>query len=670
MAISSHIKRVYSIFLPFVTGTLLRFTGVLFALFALIAVSCAAYVYVVEEQEKTIAIGKRAYEARNNALSVELVGLQKQIQIDVVQIQQYVSEFAATRGQDGHDAGLSKAEKVAKQFTLDIAAARKAAEALESPDLTNRLVDVERRFPAFYGRGVEMAKSYAAQGTSAGNQLMPSFDKSCDEMLEQLNTANMALDATRQRRSLETAIANKKLDALREKASAIVASSVVITVIACLFGVLLLGKWVVQPLGWITFCFKQLAGGNTNYELKEADRTDEIGQLGKAYSEFRRVTIERRKHNRESRLLAELNEWLQCCKSLEELYQIVSEFLTILLPNCAGSLYIYANSRDVLDCAKVWNGAEATTPMQPDECWGLRRGRVFTHGESEIEFNCSHVEPSTAGDYCCIPIVAHGDTIGMLHLQFGDDRSSKGEQARREAIAGQRRLGLVCAEQISMAIANVRLRDQLRDQSIRDALTGLFNRRYLLESCRREFSRAMRAHQSVSLLSIDVDHFKKFNDNHGHDAGDTVLRAVGQCLEDIIREEDIACRFGGEEFVVALPGASPAIAARRAEELRSKIELLEVPYLGMHLPRITVSIGVAAFPNCGDNPQVVLRAADAALYKAKDAGRNCVELSPMINVTAGKVAEDALDLQRSLATAFNSDRMDHDEEIEPTANVA
>ncbi len=107
-----------------------------------------------------------------------------------------------------------------------------------------------------------------------------------------------------------------------------------------------------------------------------------------------------------------------------------------------------------------------------------------------------------------------------------------------------------------MAIANVKLRDQLRDQSIRDTLTGLFNRRYLLETCRREFSRAQRAQQSVSILSIDVDHFKKFNDNHGHDAGDTVLRAVGKCLENSFRNEDIACRFGGEEFIVVLPGAN------------------------------------------------------------------------------------------------------------------
>jgi diguanylate cyclase (GGDEF)-like protein len=129
------------------------------------------------------------------------------------------------------------------------------------------------------------------------------------------------------------------------------------------------------------------------------------------------------------------------------------------------------------------------------------------------------------------------------------------------------------------------------------------------------------------MLSIDVDHFKKFNDNHGHDAGDTVLKEVGNCLEAVFRNEDVACRFGGEEFVVVLPGASLEIGAKRAEELRAKIEAISVRYLDNNLPRITISVGVAAFPEAGDNPQSVLKAADDALYRAKEGGRNRVELA-------------------------------------------
>ena len=205
-----------------------------------------------------------------------------------------------------------------------------------------------------------------------------------------------------------------------------------------------------------------------------------------------------------------------------------------------------------------------------------------------------------------------------------------------------------------MAIANVKLRDQLRDQSIRDALTGMYNRRYMLETCRREFARAKRSNESVSILSLDVDHFKRFNDNHGHDAGDVVLRAVAECLKTSFRDEDVPCRFGGEEFVVILPGASATDAARRANDVRVKIEALAVRYLDGTLPKVTMSIGIAAFPLSGDNPQDVLKAADDALYVAKEAGRNRVEIAEAsrarIDAThplSGKIASSVCELNRT-----------------------
>jgi diguanylate cyclase (GGDEF)-like protein len=155
----------------------------------------------------------------------------------------------------------------------------------------------------------------------------------------------------------------------------------------------------------------------------------------------------------------------------------------------------------------------------------------------------------------------------------------------------------------------------------------MYNRRYMLETCRREFSRAVRSGQSVGILSIDVDHFKKFNDNHGHDAGDMVLRAIADCLQANFRDEDVACRFGGEEFIVLLAGAPAHVAFDKAEDIRKKIEGVVVRYLDANLPRITISIGVAAFPQAGNNPQAVMKAADEALYRAKDDGRNCVRLA-------------------------------------------
>jgi len=390
-------------------------------------------------------------------------------------------------------------------------------------------------------------------------------------------------------------------------------------------GIVLVRTGLLLPLSRVRQSMLRLARGDLEADPNPRRRAAEIAEMEQAIGVFRAGLVERSQLNRETRLLSELNEWLQSCNSLSELYDMVAEFLSRLLPGCAGSLYIYANSRDVLEGSKAWNGGTVQASMHPEDCWGLRRGHVYSFGEREIDFPCAHVGSGHVEQYSCIPVLAHGETIGLLHLEFraGDD----GVVRPAAEINEQRRLGLMCAEQISMAIANVKLRDQLRDQSIRDPLTGLFNRRYMLETCRREFARAARGRQSASILSIDVDHFKKFNDNHGHDAGDAVLREVGNCLETEFRDEDVACRFGGEEFVVIIPGATIDIAAKRAEVLRAKIEALSVRYLDKNLPAITISIGVAAFPEAGDNPQSVLKAADDALYRAKESGRNRVELS-------------------------------------------
>jgi diguanylate cyclase (GGDEF)-like protein len=417
-------------------------------------------------------------------------------------------------------------------------------------------------------------------------------------------------------------------------------------------GLIFVRTGLLTPLLRMRDAMLRLAHGDLDIKVDERQRAKEIGQMAEAVGVFHTTLVERHQLNRETRLLSDLNEWLQCCNSLGELYQMVAEFLGRLLPTCAGSLYIYANSRDVLESAKAWNGGKIMPAMHPDDCWGLRRGRPYTFGENEIDFPCAHVEPSVSSEYCCIPILAHGETIGLLNLEFGGAHRSDGEKPDRAAVSEQRRLGLICAEQISLAIANVKLRDQLRDQSIRDVLTGLFNRRFMLETCRREFSRAARNGQKISVLSIDVDHFKKYNDNHGHDAGDMVLRAVGNCLENLFRNEDIPCRFGGEEFVVILPGADAPAAARRAEKLRSKIEAIVVRYLEKDLPRITVSIGVAVFPEAGDTPQAVLKAADKALYRAKEKGRNRVELPAMTAAGTDLPTIQPVAMQRALAPSF------------------
>jgi diguanylate cyclase (GGDEF)-like protein len=189
------------------------------------------------------------------------------------------------------------------------------------------------------------------------------------------------------------------------------------------------------------------------------------------------------------------------------------------------------------------------------------------------------------------------------------------------------RLAVTVAEQFALALANLRLRETLRGQSIRDPLTGLFNRRYMEETLDRELRRAERERRALSLILLDIDRFKSFNDTFGHEAGDTVLASLGALLRSTLRAGDVACRYGGEEFVLILPAASLADAHRRAEEIRESIRGLRVSLGGRPLEAVRCSMGVAAFPEHGEEGDALLRAADAALYRAKGEGRDQVVLA-------------------------------------------
>ncbi|WP_282151895.1 sensor domain-containing diguanylate cyclase [Ruegeria atlantica] len=322
---------------------------------------------------------------------------------------------------------------------------------------------------------------------------------------------------------------------------------------------------------------------------------------------------------REVRLLGELNEWLQSSRSLDELFDMVSRFMTHILPEAEGSVYVYSNSRDVLDGCASWNGGTHKAHIHPEGCWGLRRGRTYEYGASEIDFVCEHAEPHDGRPYFCFPILAHGETVGLLHL-----RALEGTD---EVFHTSKKLAQLSAEQISMAIANVRMRDQLHDQSVRDPLTGLFNRRHMLETLRKSINRSQQSGAPLSLIAVDVDHFKKFNDTHGHDAGDMVLRAVGAALEQGCDRDEVACRIGGEEFMLILPDNTSDDAITRAEQLRQAVEAVSVRYGEKSLPRITISVGVSHYPAHSTMPQDLMRAADDALYAAKDKGRNQVQVA-------------------------------------------
>jgi diguanylate cyclase (GGDEF)-like protein len=209
-------------------------------------------------------------------------------------------------------------------------------------------------------------------------------------------------------------------------------------------------------------------------------------------------------------------------------------------------------------------------------------------------------------------MTVQGETLGVLHLQARQNQSI--EQIEQLAVTVAVRVGL--------AVANLKLRESLRLQSIRDPLTGLFNRRYMEETLERELHRAARHQLPLGVVMLDIDHFKQYNDTFGHGAGDDLLRELGTFLQANVRSEDVPCRYGGEEFIIIFPEATLEDTCKRAEQMHEGINRLKTQSPDKPLGSITVSQGVASFPEHGASAGQILRSVDAALYRAKRSGRD------------------------------------------------
>jgi diguanylate cyclase (GGDEF)-like protein len=316
--------------------------------------------------------------------------------------------------------------------------------------------------------------------------------------------------------------------------------------------------------------------------------------------------------------LSQMSSLLHACFALEEASRIIAHFARQLFPEYTGALYVFRSSRNLLEVAATWGEEEGNEPMfGPQECWGLRQGQIYAVRDPQRSILCEHVHH--ARPYICLPMMAHGEVLALLHVSPNPGTTNDG--ASHDEYYGLLR---VFTQHIALAISNLKLRDTLRQQSIRDPLTGLFNRRYLEEMLAIEIERAKRAKGPFSIIMLDLDHFKRFNDTHGHEAGDAVLQVLGGFLQRHVRGGDIACRYSGEEFTLILSGMSLAAAQERAEQLCEGVRALNVDFKNQILGPLTLSVGIAAFPNHGESGDMVLQAADAALYQAKSQGRDRV----------------------------------------------
>ena len=325
---------------------------------------------------------------------------------------------------------------------------------------------------------------------------------------------------------------------------------------------------------------------------------------------------------KESRELSDLGDSLQSCKTVEEAYRMSENILSAVLGHRPGALCILNPSRDLVESRATWNNCSTTEPVfHPDDCWGLRRGKPYGGPSSPLP--CAHVRASgNDANHFCVPLAAQGETLGVLYIEDTARPAGPLSPAAQFERATLVRRSLAVAERVSLALANLRLRELLRNQSIRDPLTGLYNRRYLEESLNRELHRANRAGRSVSLVMLDLDHFKHFNDTFGHQVGDILLKEVAGLIENRVRAGDLACRFGGEEFSLILAEVGTEGAAKCVEGIREAIKHLSLHHRGQTLGAVTISAGIATYPMHGDNAEDLTQAADEALYRAKKAGRD------------------------------------------------
>jgi len=341
-------------------------------------------------------------------------------------------------------------------------------------------------------------------------------------------------------------------------------------------------------------------------------------RIGTALGELSATVAELQKRDKDMQLLNRMNELFQSCTIPAEAYQVLALTAGELFYGQNGCLAILQDQH--LEMVARW-GAEVMieSTFSLEDCWALRRGQLHEVTDPQVGLMCHHFVHLPQAGYLCLPLTVQGETLGMLSLINTVPRKS-------EHLANQKQLAVMVSEAVKLSLSNLKLREKLRQQATRDLLSGLFNRRYLDETLPRELHMAQRRNTPLSVVMLDLDHFKQFNDSFGHGPGDTLLREFGRILRENLRQDDIACRYGGDEFVLVMPDSSVADTRKRLEQIRVLVRELIIRYGEQLLGTITLSGGIAQAPEHGTNAGELLRAADEAMYSAKQAGRDRITI--------------------------------------------
>jgi len=314
-------------------------------------------------------------------------------------------------------------------------------------------------------------------------------------------------------------------------------------------------------------------------------------------------------------LLQEFGTLLTLSKSLKDIEQVLAKFAQMLMYHDAGVISVIRSSRNLAEIKVAWGESDwfEGGSYTLDACWALRKGYAHPQGPYDKLIRCEH-DTQILSNVICIPLVSQGETLGVMHFRRNNIEDNYDEDDRKIATS--------IAEQVALSIANLQLRDHLRNQAIKDSLTGLFNRRYFTETAEKELARAIKKQSMLAILMIDLDFFKKLNDSFGHDAGDKVLQEFGTLLNKLTHNEHIACRIGGEEFVVLLSDTDIGQVQSFCDLLLKNLRDLKLVCNGTNIGTVTASIGVSTCPDDGLEVAELLKLADQALYQAKAQGRD------------------------------------------------
>jgi diguanylate cyclase (GGDEF)-like protein len=364
---------------------------------------------------------------------------------------------------------------------------------------------------------------------------------------------------------------------------------------------------------------KSLLENQKDLEKKVNERTKALRKANQSLVSTIRELNSRR---RDLSVLTGMYDDLYKCKNKEDTYKIVGKACSMLFPDFSGAILSYDETKGFLKPVYQWNSGGVLHGAVPvKDCPAMVYRACIRSFSSSTYSDCPHISRHTSREFYCSPVFSMEENVGVISLNLNTEEESFSESKWREM---QMVLSTV-TDYFKAAYINLSLRNRLKNESVKDRLTGLYNRRYMDSALVNEISRAKRYSSSLGILMFDVDYFKKFNDSYGHDAGDRILKEIGRWLLRNIRKEDIACRYGGEEFVIMLPGIVSQDLVKKGELIKEGISNeVNIVYEKESLS-VTVSIGACCLSGNALDESVISKA-DDALYRAKSKGRNCMEL--------------------------------------------